>query len=45
MVPISEVSRLLGEEPAAPEASTGPIDSTVRIAIAKVTAKIAKKAR
>jgi hypothetical protein len=45
MVPISEVSRLLGEEPAAQESSTGSIDSTVRNAIAKVTAKIAKKAR
>ncbi len=45
MVPISEVSRLLGEQPAAQESSTGPIDSTVRNAIAKVTAKIAKEAR
>ena len=45
MVPIFKVSRLIGEQTAAQESSTGPIDSTVRNAIAKVTAKIAKEAR
>jgi hypothetical protein len=45
MVPISEVSRLLGEEPAATKSSCRPIDPKIRAAIAKVTAKVAKGAR
>jgi hypothetical protein len=45
MVPISEVFRLLGEEPTARESSCRPIDPKIRAAIAKVTAKVAKGAR